>query len=151
MIRIFHKNAKVFNKNISKTISERNNAYISFSQEKDDYFLTIQEGERKQNFCATIGMATFYKIKRKDPIQEEVILAKDFALKKFLYCKFAYARKLYSEKQNKNSDLLISLFFTEQFKRFARARVLKDKIKKINKQSSLNHLMGKSDLQLSLF
>lgn len=151
MIRIFHKTAEVFNRTISKRVAERNNAYISFSQEKDDYFLSIKQGESKQSFCATIGMATFYSVKRKEQLQEEIMLAKEFALKKLLYCKFAYAKKLYAEKQNYDSKLLIAILFGEEFKRFSRAQILKRKIQKLNKQSGLNQLMGKSDLQLSLF
>ena len=96
-------------------------------------------------------MATFYKVKRKEQLQEEIFLAKELSLKKIICCKFAYAKKLYAEKQTADSKLLIKFLFGEEFTRFARAQVLKSKIKKLNKQSCLNHLMEKNDLQLSLF
>lgn len=151
MIKIFHKNTECFKKNINKTISERNTAYISFSQEKDDYFLSFKQGKQVENFCATMGMATFYKVKRKSPLQEEIILTKEYAIKQLLYCKFAYAKKLFAQTQNLQSQLLVISFFKESFRRFVRSMILKNKIKKINKCSSLAHLMNKSDLQLSLY
>lgn len=150
MIKIFHKNAEIFNKNISKTIAERQKAYISFSQEKEDFFLSFSQGKNKQDFCATIGMATFYKIKRKQPAQEEIILTKEIALKKFLYCNFAFAKKMYTEKQNQENIFMIAHLFADSFRKFVRLKVLKSKIKKINNESSLGHLMKKNDLLLCL-
>ena len=82
---------------------------------------------------------------------EEIILAKEYAIKQLLYCKFAYARKLFAQTQNLQSQLLVASFFKESFRRFVRAMILKNKTKKINKNSSLAHLMNKSDLQLCLF
>ena len=151
MIRIFHKSAECFKRNVSQTISERNTAYISFSQEKDDYFLSFKQGMQVENFCATIGMATFYKTKIKNPLQEEIILAKEYAVKQLLYCKFAYARKLFAQSQNFQSQLLLKSFFNDAFRKFVKAEVLKNKIKKINKDSSLSHFKDKSNLQLCLF
>lgn len=96
-------------------------------------------------------MATFYKTKIKNPLQEEIILAKEYAVKQLLYCKFAYARKLFAQSQNFQSQLLLKSFFNDAFRKFVKAEVLKNKIKKINKDSSLSHFKDKSNLQLCLF
>ena len=141
----------VLKRTSTKRSLKKNTAYISFSQEKDDYFLSFKQGKQVENFCATIGMATFYKVKRKSPLQEEITLAKEYAIKQLIYCKFAYARKLFAQTQNLQSQLLVASFFKESFRRFVRSMILKNKIKKINKNSSLAHLMNKSDMQLSLY
>ena len=64
--------------------------------------------------------------------------------------KFAFAKKMYTEKQNQENIFMIAHLFADSFRKFVRLKVLKSKIKKINNESSLGHLMKKNDLQLCL-